>query len=66
MDGPLSLFYGLSRLYPEQLREYLMRVWQDTNLLNYEENIVIERSLADCVITKNVDHSLRGVWLRGT
>lgn len=63
---PSAYFYGLSRLYPEQLREYLVRVWQDTNLLNYEENIVIERSLADCVITKNADHSLRGVWLRGT
>ena len=63
---PSAYFHGLSRLYPEQLREYLMRVWQDTNLLNYEENIVIERSLADCIITKNADHSLRGVWLRGT
>ena len=63
--NPSAYFYGLSRLYPEQLREYLRRVWQDTNLLNYEENIVIERSLADCIITKNEDHSLRGVWLRG-
>ncbi len=61
---PSAYFHGLSRLYPEQLRDYLSRVWQDINLENFRQHIVIQKPLADWVIKKNADHSLQAVWLR--
>jgi len=61
---PDAYFHALSLMYPEQLRDYLTRVWREINLENYEQHIVSSRDQAHLIIEKGVDHSVGRLWLR--
>ena len=62
--SPSAYFHGLSGLYPEQLDEYLSRVWEEVNLENYHHNIVLQKESADWVVDKQHDHTMRAIWLK--
>ncbi|MBV53761.1 MAG: hypothetical protein CL816_06880 [Coxiellaceae bacterium] len=60
-----SYFHALKGLYPEQMDEYLSRVWEEVELENYHLNILSQRDSADWVIDKKCDHAIKGLWLKG-
>ena len=61
---PRSFFAPFVAMTPEQVEGTARSVWQSVNLVNLREYIAPSRELADCVVSKNHDHTLRAVWLR--
>jgi len=61
---PRSFFAPFVSMTPDQVEGTARSVWRSVNLVNLREYIAPSRALADCVVSKNHDHTLRDVWLR--
>jgi type I pantothenate kinase len=61
---PASFFASFVSMPPAAIEEMARSVWRSVNLPNLRDHIAPSREYADCVITKNHDHSVRSVWLR--
>jgi type I pantothenate kinase len=63
-DDPASFFASFVAMTPDEVEGIARSVWRGVNLVNLREHIGPSRALADCVVTKNHDHTVRDVWLR--
>jgi type I pantothenate kinase len=61
---PASFFAPFTAMAPERVREVALSVWRGVNLVNLREYIAPSRALADCVVTKASDHSVKQVWVK--
>jgi type I pantothenate kinase len=61
---PASFFASFVAMTPDEVEGIARSVWRGVNLVNLREHIGPSRALADCVVTKNHDHTVRDVWLR--
>ncbi len=62
---PVSFYSAFATMPAERVRATAESVWRGVNLVNLHENIAPSRALADCVVSKAHDHTVREVWLRG-
>jgi type I pantothenate kinase len=63
-DDPTSFFASFATMPSDAVEDMARSVWRSVNVPNLREHIAPSRALADCVITKNHDHTVRSVWLR--
>jgi type I pantothenate kinase len=61
---PASFFASFVSPTPDEVEGVARSVWRGVNLVNLREHIGPSRALADCVVSKNHDHTVRDVWLR--
>jgi type I pantothenate kinase len=61
---PASFFASFVSMSPREVDGMARSVWRSVNLPNLHDHIAPSRELADCVITKNHDHTVRNVWVR--
>ena len=61
---PASFFASFVSMTPDEVEGVARSVWRGVNLVNLREYIAPSRALADCVVSKNHDHTVRQVWLR--
>ncbi|HZP31115.1 MAG TPA: type I pantothenate kinase [Acidimicrobiia bacterium] len=61
---PTSFFASFASMPPDRIEGLGRSVWRSVNLVNLREHIAPSRALADCVVSKNHDHTVRDVWLR--
>ena len=61
---PASFYSAFATMPPDQVRAAARSVWRGVNLVNLREFIAPSRALADCVVSKDHDHSVRDLWLR--
>ena len=61
---PASFFAGFVSMTPDEVEGTARSVWRGVNLVNLREYIAPSRALADCVVSKNHDHTVRDVWIR--
>jgi type I pantothenate kinase len=61
---PASFFASFVSMTPDQVDGVARSVWRSVNLVNLRDHIRPSRALADCVVSKNRDHTVCDVWLR--
>lgn len=61
---PNSFYVQFLDMYHEQRVHFAERVWQQINLLNYEQHIAPYKQQADMLLTKASDHTLQSVQMR--
>jgi type I pantothenate kinase len=63
-QDPNAYFHRFAQLSEAEAEEQGRRIWKEINLLNLQENILPTRERATLILYKNLDHSVREVWLR--
>jgi len=63
-QDPGAYFHRFVELTEAEAEEEGRRIWKEINLLNLTENILPTRERATLILRKNLDHSVREVWLR--
>ena len=58
---PASFFASFVSMTPDEVEGVARSVWRGVNLVNLREYIAPSRALADCVVSKNHDHTVRDV-----
>ncbi|WP_343062339.1 type I pantothenate kinase [Hyphomicrobium methylovorum] len=61
---PGSYFHKYAEMTPDEARRSALRLWQDINLKNLEENILPTRSRAHLILQKGESHSVEKASLR--
>ena len=61
---PASFFASFVSMTADEVEGVARSVWRGVNLVNLREYIAPSRALADCVVSKNHDHTGRDVWIR--
>jgi type I pantothenate kinase len=61
---PASFFASFLSMSPREIDGMARSVWRSVNLPNLHDHIGPSRDVADCVVTKNHDHTVRNVWVR--
>lgn len=61
---PDDFFYQFTKLNHEEATKFAIKVWQEVNQLNLEENILPYKYRANCILCKGADHLVEQVLLR--
>ncbi len=64
MQDPDAFFHYLTKLPFEEVMLYANKIWREINEPNLINNILPSRYRADCILQKDVDHSVNKILLK--